>query len=68
MEEEPIKVVPCELYPGLYRLLWKNGDLSEDAYNLTRANDMFKNYRDYRKNMTLRSQNPFTDAFSDDVG
>lgn len=67
LEEKPTKVVPCEEYPGLYRLQWKSGDLSQDYYNLTRAKDILKHYREYRKNMALRSQNPFTDAFSDDV-
>lgn len=38
----------------MFRLEWKDGVLSEDMYNLTRAKDILKNYGEYRKNMVQR--------------
>jgi hypothetical protein len=54
---KPIKVVQNSTYPDMYRLEWKDGIQSQDMYNLSRAHDILRNYREYRKNMTLRSAN-----------
>lgn len=54
---KPIKIIKDEKYPDMYRLQWKDGVLSQDMYNLTRAKDILKNYREYAKNMALRSAN-----------
>jgi hypothetical protein len=47
----PIKVVADTKYPTMYRLKWKDGVLSEDMYNLTRAKDILRNYPDYVADM-----------------
>ena len=44
----PVRVIKDTEYPRMYRLQWKDGTLSEDMYNLTRANDILKNYKSYR--------------------
>ena len=52
---KPIKIVKDQKYPGMYRLKWKDGVLSEDMYNLTRAHDILLNYEEYRANMLKRA-------------
>jgi len=47
----PVRVIQDTKYPKMYRLQWKDGILSEDMYNLSRANDILKNYKSYRSNM-----------------
>jgi hypothetical protein len=47
----PIKVTIDTKYSNMYRLEWKDGVLSEDMYNLSRANDILRNYKEYRANM-----------------
>ena len=49
--EPPIKVVPV-----MFKLQWEDGTLSEDCYNLTRANDILRNYDKYMKNMKKRDK------------
>ena len=48
---KPKKVVPDVKYQDMYRLEWKDGVLSEDMYNLSRANDILRNYDAYVHNM-----------------
>lgn len=52
---KPIEVVADTKNIGMYRLRWKDGTLSEDFYNQTRANDILKNYDQYRENMRKRT-------------
>lgn len=44
MSERPIGIVKDEKYPKMYRLLWGDGSVSADFYNLTRAKDNLKYY------------------------
>lgn len=53
-EENPIEIVPDKYVPLMWRLRWKNGDLSDDFYNETRANDILHNYLAYRGDMKRR--------------
>lgn len=53
-EELPIAVVADKYVPLMFRLKWKNGDLSNDFYNETRANDILKNFIQYRDDMKRR--------------
>jgi hypothetical protein len=48
---KPIKIVPV-----MFKLEWEDGTLSEDCYNLTRANDILRNYDKYMKNMKKRDK------------
>lgn len=74
LDERPIRIIPDTKYPNMYKLQWKNGDISvrywdgipmDDGipitsyglYNLTRAKDILKHYREYAKNIALRSAN-----------
>lgn len=52
---KPIAIVKDTEYTEMYRLRWKDGVLSEDFYNLTRANDILNNYDEYIRNMKMRS-------------
>jgi hypothetical protein len=49
--QKPTNIVPDRRYPGMFRLRWRNGDLSADMYNLTRANDILRNYDRYVESM-----------------
>lgn len=49
----PVKIELDIKYEGMYRLVWENKTVSEDCYNLTRANDILKNYDEYRRNMKM---------------
>ena len=49
--EKPIRIVPDAKHPRMYRLWWRNGDLSRDMYNLTRATDILRCYERYLANM-----------------
>jgi hypothetical protein len=53
-EELPIAVVADKYVPLMFRLKWKNGDLSDDFYNETLANDILKNYSKYRQYIHTR--------------
>lgn len=35
--KRPVKVIPDSTYPGMYRVEWEDGVLSQDFYNYTRA-------------------------------
>ena len=50
---------------GMYRLKWPDRVLSEDFYNLTRANDILKNYEEYQDNMNRRGNTYRKDALSE---
>lgn len=43
----PTEVVADTKHPGMYRLRWKDGVLSEDMYNQTRANDILRYWDKY---------------------
>jgi hypothetical protein len=49
---KPTEVVKDKKVKDMFRLKWPDGVLSEDFYNLARANDILKNYAEYRNNMT----------------
>ena len=49
--QKPTNIVPDRRYPNMFRLRWRNGDLSADMYNLTRANDILRNYDRYVESM-----------------
>jgi len=49
--QKPTNIVPDRRYPNMFRLRWRNGDLSADMYNLTRANDILRNYDRYLADM-----------------
>lgn len=51
---KPTKIVEHKKYQGMYYLVWEDGVKSQDFYNLTRANDILKNYDEYRLNMLKR--------------
>lgn len=53
---KPVKVIKDLEYPDMYRLKWKDKVLSEDMYNLTRANDILRNYDEYLANMESRDR------------
>ena len=65
IEERPTKIVKDKKHPGMYRLKWKDGTLSEDCYNLTRVTDIKKNYLMYRKNMLVSPPRSLTDALNE---
>jgi hypothetical protein len=46
---KPIEVVVDKTYPNMWRVRYNDGVISEEMYNLTRANDILKNYRNYVK-------------------
>lgn len=48
---KPIRAVVDSKYPNMHRLQWEDGVLSADMYNLTRANDILRNYDRYVDNM-----------------
>lgn len=48
---KPYKIIEHKKYKGMYYLVWEDGVKSQDFYNLTRANDILKNYDLYRYNM-----------------
>ncbi len=52
--EKPTKIVKDMKYSNMYRLQWKDRVQSEDFYNLTRANDILRNYLEYAKNTVAR--------------
>jgi hypothetical protein len=51
---EPTKIVKHETYPDMYRLEYEDGYISKNFYNLTRAADILKNYKDYCKSQSQR--------------
>lgn len=51
---EPVKLRQDTKYLSMYRLEWEDEVLSEDFYNKTRANDILKNYAEYRYHMKKR--------------
>ena len=65
---KPIKIIPDNKYPDMYRLQWANGDISVGSvnpkpwekgghygfYNKTVANDILNNYDEYVRNMEMR--------------
>lgn len=78
-DDIPIKIIRDKKYSNMYRLQWKNGDVSikywdgtpepdginitsYGMYNLSRANDILRNYQDYANNMALRQSNSLADA------
>lgn len=56
-EDKPIYIDYDLKYDGVYRLRWADGAVSMEMYNLTRANDILKNYKQYRHSMRMREQN-----------
>ena len=58
--ENPLGLVPDEDHPGMWRLIWANGDKSKDFYNLTWAKDNLRNYAQKRYNMQLKGPRPPT--------
>lgn len=48
---QPKEIIEDKVYKGMYRLKWSDGVLSEDFYNLTRANDILANYDLYVSSM-----------------
>lgn len=44
---KPISIVPDAKHPGMFRLQWRDGVLSADCYNRTRATDILGNYDEY---------------------
>jgi hypothetical protein len=44
----PCRVEPCRAHPGQWRLAWRDGTLSQDCYNRTRAEDILRRYDLYR--------------------
>ena len=74
--EKPIRIIKDKKYPEMYRLQWKNGDISVKyglesdggptsygMYNLTRAKDILRNYGEYAKNSLASPPRSLTDAF-----
>lgn len=53
---KPKKVIPDQVYEGMYRLSFGKGIISDNMWNLTRANDMFKHYDEYirREDTSIR--------------
>lgn len=49
-----VKITEDNKYKDMFRLEWSDGVLSEDFYNLTRANEILKNYDEYVKDMNIR--------------
>ena len=54
----PIAVIQDTKYPTMYRLKWKDGVLSADFYNLSRANDILQHYDAYVAAMAIRGLDP----------
>jgi hypothetical protein len=56
---KPTGIVRDSTHPGMFRLLWEDGVLSADMYNLSRAYDILRNYDAYRDRMVMggRPQN-----------
>lgn len=52
---------PVRSVPVMFKLQWEDGTLSEDCYNLTRANDILRNYDNYVKNMKQRGKQVCTE-------
>lgn len=50
-EDCPVKIEHDMKYEGMYRLVWADNLPSAECYNLTRAHDILKNYKLYRKHM-----------------
>lgn len=48
---KPMRVVDDPIYNKISRLEWADGSISVDWYNLTRANDILRNYDRYVDNM-----------------
>lgn len=44
MPNAPVSIVPDKLFWGFYRLVWADGIVSADFYNLTRAKDNLAHY------------------------
>lgn len=51
MNSRPVKIEYDMKYENMYRLVWEDKIPSADMYNLTRANDILKNYDLYVANM-----------------
>ena len=50
-KSKPIKIIPDDIHPKMYRLQWPDGVKSQDFYNQTIATDILNNYDTYVNNM-----------------